>query len=560
MTTDQLPRTIQATIHQDALTRVPDFFNASVADILNEMLQNARRSGATQVDIITHADKVTIADNGAGIRDPQSLLSFGKSDWDQRTQQSENPAGMGIYSLARRDEVLIRSRVKDGQTWAVTLNRDHFTGGVPAHVDLLHSMRPSHGTSVTFRVEHPADLHHRVKAAAQHYPLPVTFDGEPVPQQDFLHSAHYVETWRGIRIGVAQHYFNSMINFHGVTVRYQHLEPVNSMLQRWHPHMDVMDCPELRLTLPARREVVETPFLQELNAACQRAIYRAIAASPDPIDMPRYEQLRAAELGVTIPDARPRLKQWKPATSDHYRRDHRSYQDLPEHPVLVDADLDTAHQQSLGHAIQDHEISPRLCQRNSWLEGYDWYEKIPKLSQAAFSATINGEEQDLHALFENGHAPQGDVKADRLTVKISITSPQGETAELSLPTDLYVHDSEDPFLDQAEFLVTQDARLSPGELAEILHDVYFSPADEHESDTYETQETHHRKETLRAAHQSLYTQEEALRQNLMEAAHNHLRNQLPAGTTAVITLNRENPGIKVELRQQPQPPEDPRPE
>ena len=41
MVTEQMPRTIRARIHEDALERVPGFFNATVRDILNELLQNA---------------------------------------------------------------------------------------------------------------------------------------------------------------------------------------------------------------------------------------------------------------------------------------------------------------------------------------------------------------------------------------------------------------------------------------------------------------------------------------------------------------------------------------
>ena len=51
-TTAKLPDSIQASIHQDALSRVPSFFNASIKEILNELLQNSRRAGARVIRLL----------------------------------------------------------------------------------------------------------------------------------------------------------------------------------------------------------------------------------------------------------------------------------------------------------------------------------------------------------------------------------------------------------------------------------------------------------------------------------------------------------------------------
>ena len=98
MTTAQIPHSIKATIHQDAINRVSGFFNASTGQILNELLQNSRRSGATQVNITLDEKSITIDDDGEGIGDAQAILSFGQSGWDQDKAKNEHPAGMGLYS------------------------------------------------------------------------------------------------------------------------------------------------------------------------------------------------------------------------------------------------------------------------------------------------------------------------------------------------------------------------------------------------------------------------------------------------------------------------------
>ena len=74
MTTAQLPAQISASIHQNAISRVPEFFNATLDDIFTELLQNSRRAGASSVHVSWDGDTVTLQDDGCGIADPAVLL------------------------------------------------------------------------------------------------------------------------------------------------------------------------------------------------------------------------------------------------------------------------------------------------------------------------------------------------------------------------------------------------------------------------------------------------------------------------------------------------------
>ena len=51
-------------------------------------------------------------DNGHGIKDPAALLAFGMTEWDQAGALAEHPAGMGLYSLARCENVRISSKTQ----------------------------------------------------------------------------------------------------------------------------------------------------------------------------------------------------------------------------------------------------------------------------------------------------------------------------------------------------------------------------------------------------------------------------------------------------------------
>jgi hypothetical protein len=65
---------------------------------------------------------LSLTDNGTGIDDPAILLTLGDSDWEEETQNREDPAGMGIFSLANRGAEI------HSNGWSVRLEPSHFCG------------------------------------------------------------------------------------------------------------------------------------------------------------------------------------------------------------------------------------------------------------------------------------------------------------------------------------------------------------------------------------------------------------------------------------------------
>ena len=168
-------QTIRARIADEAITKVMQFFDGTLAQALHEILQNARRSEATSV-AITHDranHRITVSDDGRGIGDPRTLLAFGRSGWPKDLHGAEHPAGMGIFSLARRSP-RIRSRVAGRAAWSVQLGEDHFVGRAPAAVAADPGWDRDHGTGVTFSVL-PTDSCWTpgvIADAVRHYPIP----------------------------------------------------------------------------------------------------------------------------------------------------------------------------------------------------------------------------------------------------------------------------------------------------------------------------------------------------------------------------------------------------
>ena len=95
-------KTIKARVNRRLLEKADRLFKGTLAGRVIEILQNARRAGATQVDITNEEGWVMVRDNGEGIEDFSKLLDMGGSDWGEGVERSEDPAGVGLFCLAPR--------------------------------------------------------------------------------------------------------------------------------------------------------------------------------------------------------------------------------------------------------------------------------------------------------------------------------------------------------------------------------------------------------------------------------------------------------------------------
>ena len=536
----EAPRTIRAKIHQDALSRVPAFFNATTKEMLNELFQNARRSGATQVDITTESASVlTVSDDGEGIADPETILSSGQSGWDNQAAVNEHPAGMGMYALARCVQVRISSKQAGQPGWQVTLEPDHFVGKKTASIEPLpEALIEEHGTRVTLNTG--ADPERSVQGAARYYPLPVTMDGMRMHQEDFLAHAVHTEEWEGVRIGVYNRYSKAEMNFHGVVVEHPNLPRSGSITDHWTAQADVVDCPHLELTLPARKEVVETPFMKRLRTACLRTIFRAMADSESPVDVPKRVQDEAGRLGIRIPDARPLLEPWEPedARTDRFSRNTPQREEAGPDTVTVPRWLPAPDQQALARAAKLNRAEGRLMRPNRELEGYGWYNRLTQANHLEITVHDQGEEHKISEIREKKQGLENQ-RPDRIVITLEREKKnrQDETV-LTLPTDLAFLNQDEEYVEDNIPLVTKDSALEPPELAEILLQAFLDPSDDPDADSHETQQYHAELAYEKTANGVLMSSEDAARQSMEKALQEHVVQEVPQGKTATVIMTK----------------------
>ncbi len=299
-------QTIHAKVNPRLLFKANRLFTGSVNGRIIEIVQNARRAGATRVEILNRDGIVTVHDNGSGIEDFATLLDMGGSGWND-LEASEDPAGVGIYCLSPR-RVTIRS-----SSQVAHIDRDCWTGS-PVEVSL--DPDPCSGTVIEFEDE-PWSLH-AVEPMAVFSGVEVYVDGVRCATEKFVTKAASHHPSLGCRIEVRNleelfswhkppGYFcvrskKALVNFHGQVVAFDYGPVIENNLVVL---VDLTGEPTLiRHMLPARTQLMKNDATTQLCDAIQLEIYRYILRRGH--HRLSYEQfLHARRRGIELPEATP---------------------------------------------------------------------------------------------------------------------------------------------------------------------------------------------------------------------------------------------------------------
>ena len=297
-------QSICAKVSKRLLSKADRLFTGTLDGRIIEILQNARRAGATEVTITNEKGLVTVRDNGSGIEDFSKLLDLGDSDWDDATEEAEDPAGVGIFCLSPR-KVTICSRGK-----RLVIGRDGWTGK-PIQLTKADDRK---GTALTFADE-PWELS-IVKRHAVFSGMNVAVDGKTCPREPFVSSRAALHSELGCKIEVRERdrlnqWHNQwidfylcdkvMVNFHGQIVKFKYSPVAENLIFL----IDMTAEPTgIRMMLPARTQLVENRAFETLKAAIEKEAYRFIQKRGKH-KLPYEQYKRAAELGVKLPEAEP---------------------------------------------------------------------------------------------------------------------------------------------------------------------------------------------------------------------------------------------------------------
>ena len=222
------------------------------------------------------------------------------------------------------------------------------------------------------------------------------------------------------------------------------------------------DCPDLELVLPARKEAVENDFLAEMRAAARLAIYRAMAADPNP--RPAFEDwTRAREAGIEMAPPSAVLRPWRPsiANVDDWR-DPPKLAQTGSDTLVMDCEAEPPEAQTLWRAAERNGIAPRLFEPDRRLEGYDWYDGLRRATGIAAEITLDGKPYALDdAPLPERTGPTAAAlppRPDAIRIELAVRAAHGPANPLVLPADLAFAGEAWSWLDDALPLVTARQR------------------------------------------------------------------------------------------------------
>ena len=335
---------ISARVDQRILQKADRFFTGTTQGRIIELLQNARRAGATYVEI-TNAERidvkgkpttaiVSVRDNGSGIEDFAQLLNLGGSGWSEGTELSEDPAGIGFFSLAPAT-VTVESRGRK-----ITIDKGGWQG-IPIDIE---DGDVTEGTLVAFRGE--PWTYETLFPYARFTGMTVAVDGRLIQPEPYLgkggHVVHVPELGVKLRIDrvggeysyrqhttveaddigpdavkiVRREYIaghtggrepSAVLNFHGQTLM---LSPeVDGRLpdtEQFFVRVDLTGEPTpLRLMLPARTQMVNNEAYATLIDRIELECYRYLRGKPHRLQYKNW--VRATELGIELPEPEPQF-------------------------------------------------------------------------------------------------------------------------------------------------------------------------------------------------------------------------------------------------------------
>ncbi len=170
---------IQVRINEEGILRNQRYAFTDRFTLVSELLQNARRAGATRIDIDYDAatQVLRVQDDGCGLDDFQKLLSFHESGWDAATAAEERPFGVGFSKClyaATRCIVASNHQRADIDTAAALAK---------ASINVEPIAEAVVGTRIELHGVDLPDLGNRIETLCLGFPVPVLFNGQPLARR-----------------------------------------------------------------------------------------------------------------------------------------------------------------------------------------------------------------------------------------------------------------------------------------------------------------------------------------------------------------------------------------
>ena len=266
---------IQVRINEEGALRNQRYAFSDKFTLVSELLQNARRAGATRIEIDHDAAAQTlrIADDGGGIDDFQKLLTLNESGWDAATRDEEQPFGIGfskcLYS-ATRCVVTSRHQRVDFETAAALARMPIDVAAVPC----TDTGDVASGTVIGLHGVDLPELDTRIATMCLGFPVTVSFNGKTLDRPFAVGNLPLAPTpvgavyLAGTRDGKQHH--DTLVFLQGFCV----MKPIYHRLD--HVNVVHLDSRQFVARLPDRDKLIDEEDQRKRIDAALKASWRRI--------------------------------------------------------------------------------------------------------------------------------------------------------------------------------------------------------------------------------------------------------------------------------------------
>lgn len=457
-----ITKPIKATVGKDFLSKVDRIFDGSANSIFNELVQNARRAGATRLEVkftkLQEEDGVEVefTDNGSGIESPEVLLSLSDNGWSADLTTREDAAGMGFFVLSNFNGVSVQSG-----DWEMDITKEVFLAR--EEVTPRYSEEPIIGTRLKWKwPDANVDVMQEalqnaftfagIQTGSLRLPNHTAIEllSEDFIDEEFV-SRDIPEL--GCRIGckhadsmlrLSDWFPRAKINFKGQVISevYASGEHSSDVVKasnrvRVEVRVDVYDARILEMVLPDRNRLRRTEAREKLMREIEKQVLLYVAArfyAAHTLPYTLYQ--RAKKLGIDIGEALAcptrRItdipeEEWQlrsSLSSEEYRR------------YVLDRGLIVPPGQDASSFVASWDRSEQnhlLLKHDPEMVGYSWYDAIPQVQNIRL--VVDGVTYGGEAFYISTHCVGEDQeeklfrKVRELSIEADITHPKEGTTE-----------------------------------------------------------------------------------------------------------------------------------
>jgi len=271
---------IRIRINEEGALRNQRFAFSDRFTLVSELLQNARRAGASliQVQHDTQAQTLRVQDDGAGIEDFQKLLTFHESGWNEATCQEERPFGVGFTKClyaAKHCTVTSRGHRIDFDTEAALAGASIDVRRVDEQVCSVVDGPMERGACVELRGVDLPDLAQRIQSLCRGFEVPIEFNGQMLSRPDARGALHFERTPIGEvhLVGTlnGEHSTELQVYLQGFCVLRRPSYPLRHRVNVIH-----LDPKEFMARLPDRDTLIDADKQEQRIRAELRALWREV--------------------------------------------------------------------------------------------------------------------------------------------------------------------------------------------------------------------------------------------------------------------------------------------